>query len=202
MRAGGFIIYRQPDCEEPGTGQNSLKSFTPAVRAGRDPGDGDMRKATIVSLLAAGVAASAGSGCRGLRNRHDEPCAATSLQPPPCGPNCATVSGPGYAPVTGFPASMATGSPVPVTLGDCPGGNCGPSFTGSVSAVPTSFGGPIYPVGNPVPLRPATGSAPANELPYPTIPSTNLPEAPAVAPTPMAVPPASARTTADPRPGK
>jgi hypothetical protein len=157
-----------------------------------------MSKAAFLSLFAAAVAASSGTGCRALRHRNDDHCGSTSQQPPPCGP----------APVTdGYPVAMnrVPVTSTPVASMDCPGGNCGQVVSGGITAIPTSYGGPIYPVGEPVPLRPTTGAAapvPANELPYPTIPSTNLPESPAGATNPGYAPPVGARTTADPRTSK
>ncbi|MGL6097783.1 MAG: hypothetical protein ACRC7O_18530 [Fimbriiglobus sp.] len=154
-----------------------------------------MSRTAILSLFAAAVAASSGTGCRALRNRNDDHCGSTSQQPPAC----ATSSVAPFA--DAYPVSMGR---VPTTASmDCPGGNCGQVVSGGMTAVPTSYGGPIYPVGEPVPLRPSAGvSAPANELPYPTIPGTNLPESPTGATGPMYHPPVGARTTADPRAAK
>lgn len=67
-------------------------------------------------------------------------------------------------------------------------------------AYPTSFGGPSYPVGEPVPLR-SQPASPANELPYPSIPTPGVPEGPVSSGATTVVPP-TARTTGDQRYGR
>lgn len=83
----------------------------------------------------------------------------------------------------GMPAFAGGGVVPAVPLGEMVSG--GDSFP----AYPTSFGGPSYPVGEPVPLRP-TAAGPANELPYPSIPNPGVPENPSAV-----IPGAAARTT-------
>ena len=93
---------------------------------------------------------------------------------------------------SGYPAAL--GRPVGADAIGAPGypvgwsGDFGPGY-------------PVYPAGQPVPA-PAAGVRPANELPYPTIPSPGVPEGTA-RPTP-AIPGATgpatgARVTSDPK---
>jgi hypothetical protein len=67
------------------------------------------------------------------------------------------------------------------------------------------FGYPVYPSGEPLPIRP-NGLPPANELPMPNIPPTTLPMMPAqpvpAIPGTTSLPSPSARTTGEHRPSK
>ena len=135
-----------------------------------------------------GVAVAPGLGCKACRHQQHDECPTTAGSPPPC------------ASAGGMPMSRMSGGvmgvPTSYPSGGIPTDAIPTNGLGSVSefpAIPTAYGGPVYPVGEPVPLR--AGGTPANELPYPTIPSTTLPEAPAAS----APNPTNARTTADPR---
>ena len=138
-------------------------------------------------LFIAAAAAFLGTG-PACRMCHRDECSARRSAPPGC--DAVPVSlkrSPG-----GFTTIPSGGIP-PVSYDGMVGGDAFPAVPTSFG-MPTSYGGPSYPVGEPVPLRP-TAAAPANELPYPAIPNPGVPEA-AV---PGAASPPSARTTGDQR---
>ncbi len=145
-----------------------------------------MPRTVVAGAMTAGLLVlMTGTGCR-LFHRHDQ-CgtSAAKAAPPACPPGGFVSNGRSGVP----PIAVLPGEPV--------------TTTSELSGLPTSFGGPVYPVGEPVPLR-SSSPSPANELPYPTIPNPNVPEGPSAQPFPATpantlVPPAPARTTADPK---
>lgn len=138
-----------------------------------------LRRATLWAV-AIGLAVS-GSACR-LFHRNDVACKPVSRDAGrPCPPDT--------VPLTGM-----KGGQQPFMLeGYSPASE-------SSFVVPQSFGGPTYPIGEPVPLR-SGGGSPANELPYPTIPSPGVPQH-GTGSSGKLMPPVGAFTTGEPKVGK